>query len=209
MSGLTLALDTSKGTAAAVLDGERVLAERYLENTMLHAEQVGKVIADVLKEAGAKANQVDKVVVGIGPAPFTGLRVGIAAAKLFALGVSARLYSVSSLDAIAYALELVEPTLVLTDARRGEAYFALYQGKSAAGVPIIIQGPGVSRQLELEQDLADRGQSYKVVLGEVSAASIGRLFQASLSEGKEVGGAIANYLRAPDAVPAKGKKVSG
>lgn len=209
MTRLTLAIDTSQGTAVAILEEDKVLAELYEPNTMKHAEQVGNLISKALLAAGKKADQVTAVAVGIGPAPFTGLRVGIAAAKLFALGVGAKLYSVSSLDAIALGLELEKPTLLLTDARRGEVYFGLYQGKSVSGSPVLLQGPGVKKQIELEQELAQAGQSYEVQGGVASASLVGKLLALELKEGKATLGASANYLRAPDAVPAKGKKVSG
>lgn len=209
MTRLTLAIDTSQGSAVALLEEDRVLSELYKPNTMKHAEQVGNLISKVLWAANKNADQVEAVAVGIGPAPFTGLRVGIAAAKLFALGVGAKLYSVSSLDAIALGLELEKPTLLLTDARRGEVYFGLYRGKSPSGVPLLLQGPGVRKQVELEKELTEAGQSYEIQTGVAAASLVGKLLALQLKEGTATLGASANYLRAPDAVPSKGKKVSG
>ena len=209
MTQVLLAIDTSAGTAVAVLVDGVVASESYDANSMQHAEQIGIQIQQGLEAAKKKSSDVTAVAVGVGPGPFTGLRVGIAAAKMFAEGVSAPIYGVGSLDAIAFANSLDEPTLVLTDARRSEVFFGLYQGKTAAGVPKALLGPGVKKQAELEAQLQAAGHSYLLANTQVSAANLGLLGLAQLAEGTANTSVVANYLRAPDAVPAKGKKVSG
>jgi tRNA threonylcarbamoyl adenosine modification protein YeaZ len=209
MTQVLLAIDTSAGTAVAVLVDGVVASESYDANSMQHAEQIGIQIQQGLEAAKKKSSDVSAVSVGVGPGPFTGLRVGIAAAKMFAEGVSAPIYGVGSLDAIAFANSLDEPTLVLTDARRSEVFFGLYQGKTAAGVPKALLGPGVKKQAELEVQLKAAGHSYVLANTQVSAANLGLLGLAQLAEGTANTSVVANYLRAPDAVPAKGKKVSG
>jgi tRNA threonylcarbamoyl adenosine modification protein YeaZ len=209
MTQVLLAIDTSAGTAVAVLVDGVVASESYDANYMQHAEQIGIQIQQGLEAAKKKSSDVSAVAVGVGPGPFTGLRVGIAAAKMFAEGVSAPIYGVGSLDAIAFANSLDEPTLVLTDARRSEVFFGLYQGKTAAGVPRTLLGPGVKKQAELEVQLKAAGHSYVLANTQVSAANLGLLSLAQLAEGTANTSVVANYLRAPDAVPAKGKKVSG
>jgi len=209
MTQVLLAIDTSAGTAVAVLVDGVVASESYDANSMQHAEQIGIQIQQGLEAAKTKSSDVSAVAVGVGPGPFTGLRVGIAAAKMFAEGVSAPIYGVGSLDAIAFANSLDEPTLVLTDARRSEVFFGLYQGKTAAGVPKALLGPGVKKQAELEAQLQVEGHSYLLANTQVSAANLGLLGLAQLAEGTANTSVVANYLRAPDAVPAKGKKVSG
>jgi tRNA threonylcarbamoyl adenosine modification protein YeaZ len=209
MTQVLLAIDTSAGTAVAVLVDGVVASESYDANSMQHAEQIGIQIQQGLEAAKKKSSDVTGVAVGVGPGPFTGLRVGIAAAKMFAEGVSAPIYGVGSLDAIAFANSLDEPTLVLTDARRSEVFFGLYQGKTPAGVPKTLLGPGVKKQAELEVQLKAAGHSYLLANTQVSAANLGLLGVAQLAEGTANISVVANYLRAPDAVPAKGKKVSG
>jgi len=209
MTQVLLAIDTSAGTAVAVLVDGVVASESYDANSMQHAEQIGLQIQKGLEAAKKKSSEVTAVAVGIGPGPFTGLRVGIAAAKMFAEGVSAPIYGVGSLDAIAFANSLDQPTLVLTDARRSEVFFGLYQGKTPAGVPKTLLGPGVKKQAELEVQLKAAGHSYVLANTQVSAANLGLLSLAQLAEGTANTSVIANYLRAPDALPAKGKKVSG
>ncbi len=209
MTQVLLAIDTSAGTAVAVLVDGVVASESYDANSMQHAEQIGIQIQQVLKAANKKSSEVTAVAVGVGPGPFTGLRVGIAAAKMFAEGVSVPIYGVGSLDAIAFANSLDQPTLVLTDARRSEVFFGLYQGKTQAGVPKTLLGPGVKKQAELEVQLQAAGYKYLLANTQVSAANLGLLGLAQLAEGSANASVVANYLRAPDAVPAKGKKVSG
>ena len=209
MTQVLLAIDTSSGTAVAVLVDGVVVSQLYEPDTMQHAEQIGLQIRKVLDAANKESSDVSAVAVGVGPGPFTGLRVGIAAAKMFSEGVGAAIFGVGSLDAIAFSKELTEPTLVLTDARRSEVFYGLYQGKSRAGAPQALLGPGVRKQSELEAELLASGQSYEIVSGSISAASLGLLALAQLAEGTANSSIVANYLRAPDAVPAKGKKVSG
>jgi tRNA threonylcarbamoyl adenosine modification protein YeaZ len=209
MTQVLLAIDTSSGTAVSVLVDGKVACELYEENSMQHAEHIGLLLSKGLATAGKRSSEVTAVAVGVGPAPFTGLRVGIAAAKLFAEGVQVPITGVSSLSAIAFLEPLDEPTLVLTDARRSEVYFALFQGKTKHGEPKVALGPGVKKQADLEAELLAAGTNYKTVTGSVKASSIGLLALAQLAGGSSDSRVLANYLRAPDAVPAKGKKASG
>jgi tRNA threonylcarbamoyl adenosine modification protein YeaZ len=209
MKQIVLALDTSQGTSVAVLVDGKVVAESADPNPMRHAENIGTLIASCIEQAGVSAAEVTDVAVGIGPGPFTGLRVGIAAAKMFAAGSKARLHGVGSLEAIAYNLSLTEPTLVIADARRSEVYFGLYQGKSPNGVPRALVVPGVNKQAELEARLQAQAQAYELISEPVAAASVGLLALAQQSEGHLAGPIQANYLREPDATYANPKKVSG
>jgi tRNA threonylcarbamoyl adenosine modification protein YeaZ len=209
MNQIVLALDTSQGTSVAVLVDGKVLSEANDSNPMRHAENIGTLIASCIEQAAVSSAEVTDVAIGIGPGPFTGLRVGIAAAKMFAAGSKARLHGVGSLDAIAFKLPLTEPTLVIADARRSEVYYGLYQGKSPNGVPKALLVPGVSKQAELEARLQAQAQEYQLVSEPVAAASVGLLALARLLEGGEAAPVQANYLREPDATHANPKKVSG
>ncbi len=209
MTQVLLALDSSSGTAVAVLVEGVVVSELYHPDTMQHVEQIGLQIAKALEVADKKSSDVTAVAVGLGPGPFTGLRVGIAAAKMFAEGVSVPIFGVSSLSAIAFGEELDEPTLVITDARRSEVYFALFEGKTNYGEPVLTRGPGVKKQSELEAEFLSQSISYRLVTGQIKASSVGNLVLAQLAQGGANEVITANYLRAPDAVPARGKKVSG
>lgn len=98
---VTLAIDTSAATSVALLKDGQLVAELNSQDKMGHAETVGAAIASVLEQSGMRGTEVTEVVVGRGPGPFTGLRVGIAAAVLFAEGAQAQLSGLVSLDAIA------------------------------------------------------------------------------------------------------------
>jgi len=209
MKQIFLAVDTSQGTSVAVLVDGKVEGEETDANPMRHAENIGTLIASCLQKSGVSSSDVTDVAVGIGPGPFTGLRVGLAAAKMFAAGARAKLHGVGSLDAIAFRLALTEPTLVTADARRSEVYYGLYQGKSPNGAPKALLVPGVSKQADLEAKLQSEAQAYELVSKPVAAASIGMLAIAQLAEGGEVVPIQANYLREPDATYANPKKVSG
>jgi len=184
---------------------------------MKHAERIGDAIAQAIASAGIKSIQINNVVVGRGPAPFTGLRIGIAAAVMFAEGVGAKLWGVTSLDAIAHAafLEASDdslPLLVTADARRSEVYWALYSGVTEAGAPIMVEGPGVAKPAALEEMFADRKLQRTQI--KIAAQDLGKVFEAQQNEGTASQDVTALYLREADAVAPKdlrdfGKKVSG
>ena len=188
-----LALDTSSAVAVAVVEdprpdgaslraGNGVLAARRVQEQRRHAELLAPLIVEVLRESGVDRRDLTAVVVGTGPAPFTGLRAGLVTARTFALALGIPVHGISSLDALAAeaASELVLPTgstvLVATDARRHEVYWARYRVTGAAhrgradsvhdragglgvwqdGPPVVlVAGPGVARPADLATDLAD------------------------------------------------------
>lgn len=206
-----LAIDTSAGTTVAVLSMGIVLAElNYLE-PMTHSERIGSAIEKVLKDSGIQAKQISTVVVGVGPGPFTGLRVGMAAARYFAIGADAQLVGVCSLDSIALdfyqANPEQKPLLVTTDARRKEVFWATYSGV-VEGIPVRTHGPAVNKFEDVETlvDVASL-QSTELV---VRAGALGQIaFAQGLTPLGTSSDITPIYLREPDAVPSKGKKVSG
>jgi tRNA threonylcarbamoyl adenosine modification protein YeaZ len=221
-----LAIDTSAGTSVALIDeAGRSLGEFDSPDIMRHAETIGHGIQQVLDSAGVQAKQVDAVAVGRGPAPFTGLRVGLAAALMFGVGRGIPVYGVVSHDAIALAeLDGVldaaagvpadtssgadQNLLVLTDARRKEVYWSLYRRALDGGQPVRLEGPGVQTLASLQADLADRQVSYLEAAAACRAANLARVLLTQLAAGNASEDVTALYLRAPDAVPAKPKQVS-
>lgn len=215
-----LAIDTSAGTSVALLHNAKLVAARNIENHLKHAESIGEAIFDVLAEAGIKGSQVSQVAIGRGPAPFTGLRVGIAAAVMFAEAVGAKLIGVVSLDAIAlraFQAGVVaseeKPLLINTDARRGERYWALYSGLDRFGAPVRNQGPQVLKPEALAELLLAEGIEPTTTHEPVTAHAIAQVALAQLAAGTASDDVTALYLRAPDAVEPKapgqfGKKVS-
>ncbi len=207
----SIALDTSAGTTVAVLKDDVVLSELNFDENMTHAERIGQTLSDALTKAGIRAKEIDRVVVGAGPGPFTGLRVGLAAARFFALGANAELVGVCSLDAIALQFYKQNPSagslLVTTDARRKEVFWAAYSGVSN-GIPTRVIGPNVNKEQDIK-DFIDIESHLRTDLLATAAA----LGQIAFSEtNTELGpnyDVSPIYLREPDAVPGKGKRVSG
>lgn len=188
---MLLAIDTSAGTSVAVVDAGRVLAEADEPGTRRHAEAIGSLLHAALAEAGIEPAQVDGVVSGMGPGPFTGLRVGIAAARAFAFGIEAPVHPVGSHDAIAYGHE--GRVLVVTDARRREVAWSLYD----AGV-VRLEGPELCVRDGFDA-ITSRYPGVPVLdPPTVSAASLGLVAELLLAAGRPLGPSEPLYLRAPD-----------
>jgi tRNA threonylcarbamoyl adenosine modification protein YeaZ len=193
---LLLAIDSSAATSAAVLS-DRLLSLVKYEDPFGHAEGIGNVIAQALAEAGVKASDITAVAIGRGPAPYTGLRVGMAAGLAFAQARNIPVYGVMVLDAVAHSLSA--PKLVLySDAKRKEVFVAEY----VDGVRTL--GPQVRQPSELE-GLSD----YEQVAAVCDAGQIGLFTLDQLSKGLDLSDVSALYLRSPDVRPSPPKKVSG
>lgn len=200
---MLLAIDTSAGSSVAVVDSGRVLAEAAEAGTRRHAEAIGTLLRRALEDAGIRRADIEGVVAGMGPGPFTGLRVGIAAARAFAFGIGVPVHPVVSHDAIAWGHE--ERVLVVTDARRREVAWSLYD-------PNLIRREG--------PELAGRGDEWNAIMerhpgvpvldpAEVSAASLGLVAEFLLAEGRPLGPDQPLYLRPPDVtIPGPLKPVS-
>ena len=125
---LILAFETSaKSCSAALHDGQKLLAESY-QNTGLTQSQTLMVMArDLLKVCGKTAADVTHLAVAAGPGSFTGIRIGVAAAKGFAWGAELPLCSVSTLEAMALGLGVMEGHVcACMDARRNQVYNAIF-----------------------------------------------------------------------------------
>ncbi|ANS80445.1 TsaB protein, required for threonylcarbamoyladenosine (t(6)A) formation in tRNA [Serinicoccus hydrothermalis] len=150
---MLLAIDTATGTVgAAVHDGERVLAEVVHEDARRHGELLAPAIRGALDQAGVPVSALSAVVCGVGPGPFTGLRVGVVTA--LTLAHSRGLLppqGICSLDAVAHQGVSVHEgeLLVATDARRREVYWARYE--VGAHTARRLDGPGVARAADLPE----------------------------------------------------------
>lgn len=188
---MLLAIDTSAGTSVAVVDGDRVIAEADESGTRRHAEAIGTLLRAVLADAGVAPREIAGVVAGMGPGPFTGLRVGIAAARAFAFGIGVPVHPVVSHDAIAYGHD--ERVLVVTDARRREVAWSLYDPDV-----VRLEGPELV-QRDGFPAIAERHPGVAVLdPPTVSAASLGLVAELLLAAGRPLGPTDALYLRAPD-----------
>lgn len=218
---MLLAIDTSTSAiGVAVHDGRGVLAEVVREDARRHGELLAPAIVQVLKDAGVARRDLTRIVCGVGPGPFTGLRVGVVTALVLAhsLGLPEP-DGVCSLDALAHAMVGVYEgeLLVATDARRKEVYWGRY-AVAPAGARRLA-GPGVSRAADLGEDVralptVGRGPGlypgsllHPVPGGplDVSPGALADL-AAALARGDHPdapGGLLASeplYLRRPDAV---------
>ena len=124
-----LAMDTATMVSSvAVATGERVLAELTAETRFTHSETLVVNIEEVMRLADVKRKDLSAVAVSLGPGSFTGLRIGLAAAKAIAYALSIPLVGVPTLEVLAAAFPspgaVVAP---LIDAQKGNAYFALYR----------------------------------------------------------------------------------
>ncbi len=209
---MLLAIDTSTGTSVAVVDRDRgsgdlrCLAETGTDDTMRHAEVIGDFIRDALADAGVRPSGLSGVAGGMGPGPFTGLRVGIAAARTFALGIRRPFVPVVSHDAIAWAWYRdggSGPLQVVTDARRREFAVSGYDGLDDELLPRRTGGP----QLAPRDDVpATTGARLDATI--VPARAIGMLAELAFSAGRlPLAGQAPLYLRAPDVTPSAGKRV--
>lgn len=210
---MLLAIDTSAGTSAAVVDRDRdsgelrVLAERGVDDVKRHAEVIGALIAEVLAEAGAPPARLSGVAAGMGPGPYTGLRVGIAAAHAFALGIDRPLVPVPSHDAIAwsrYRDGAAGPLQVVTDARRREFAVSEYSGLDADGLPARAGGPRL-----FPRDAVPPFAGLRVDAATVAASAVGLVAELAFAAGRlPLAADEAIYLREPDVTPSTGKRVT-
>jgi tRNA threonylcarbamoyl adenosine modification protein YeaZ len=175
---ISLAIDTSSSrTVVGLVDGDRVLFESFAEGATDH----GRAVSDLVAQALLNNPAPEQVVVGMGPGPFTGLRVGIAFARTFALSREIPVIGVCSLDAVDTGKS---DYTVAIDARRKEIYWARYLGGKR------VEGPSVNKPDEVKDFIIDL---YPDVSSLVRIA-------AEQNESEPF------YLRRPDAVPTAERK---
>lgn len=125
---LLLAFETSaKAASVALFDGEKLLAEQYQNTGLTHSQTLMVMAEDLLKQCGKTPQEVQAVAVANGPGSFTGVRIGVAAAKGFAWASEIPIYGVSTLEAMALGLGIHEGYVCpVMDARREQVYNALF-----------------------------------------------------------------------------------
>jgi len=170
---LSLAIDTSTSrTIVGIIDGDSIVFEKFHEGATDHGRALSELVAQALKVAAPP----QQVVVGMGPGPFTGLRVGISFAHTFGLARGIPVIGVCSLDAI--DIQENEYTVAI-DARRKEIYWARYKDG------VRIAGPAVSKPAEVDGFIIDQYPDMKKLV--------------SISATQNITDPL--YLRRPDAVP--------
>jgi tRNA threonylcarbamoyladenosine biosynthesis protein TsaB len=149
---LLLAFDTSTPAVTVALhDGTQVLAAHTVVDARRHGELLAPGIARVLADAGTSASDLTGIAVGVGPGPFTGLRIGLMTARAMGDALTIPITGVCTLDVIAAAAVSAQPFLVATDARRREVYWATYEADGTR-----IDGPCVEKPADVEW----RGPAY-------------------------------------------------
>ncbi len=128
---LTLAFETSaKAASVALMDNAQLLGEAYQNTGLTHSQTLLVMAEDLLKACGHTPQQVEAVAVAAGPGSFTGIRIGVAAAKGFAWGGELPCYGVSTLEAMALHLGVHEGyVLPVMDARRSQVYNAVFAAR--------------------------------------------------------------------------------
>ena len=122
----TLAIDTSHVVAVGLARDGEPMVRVTVDDTRAHAEALMPSVLRACVEAGIGLREVDEYVVGMGPGPFTGLRVGVATAWTLAHLAGTQPHGVCSLDAVALAAAFDSEFIVAADARRKELYWARY-----------------------------------------------------------------------------------
>ena len=212
---MLLAFDTATPYVTVALhDGEDVAAERRSEQRMRHGEQLAPLIEEVMGDVGIVRQDLTAIAVGVGPGPFTGLRVGLVTARTLAFVLEIPVYGVCSLDVVALEAAQDAPVggklTVATDARRKEVYLATYddQGRRLGGPDVVrphdaategpVAGEGALLYPEAFPDARDP-----------LLPSAGWLARAVVAELAELHDPEPMYLRRPDAVaPGAPKRVS-
>jgi tRNA threonylcarbamoyl adenosine modification protein YeaZ len=170
---ISLVIDTSTSkTIVGIVEDGVVLFEKAHEGATDHGRALSELVAEALKVA----KPPHQVVVGMGPGPFTGLRVGIAFAQTFALSRQIPMIGICSLDAI--AIDRDEYTVAI-DALRKEIYWASYKDGHR------VAGPAVNKPAEVPNFIID---SYPDMQKLVALAQTQNVTEPM-------------YLRRPDAVP--------
>ena len=129
---LTLAFETSaKAASVALMDGHKLLGESYQNTGLTHSQTLMVMAEDLIKTCGHIPQDIQAVAVAAGPGSFTGIRIGVAAAKGFAWGAQLPCYGVSTLEAMARTLGVHEGyVLPVMDARRNQVYNAVFLAES-------------------------------------------------------------------------------
>jgi tRNA threonylcarbamoyl adenosine modification protein YeaZ len=147
-----LAFDTATPAVSVALhDGDDVVAELSSEQPMRHGEQLAPLIDRVLREQGLVRQDLTALAVGVGPGPFTGLRVGLVTARTLGFVLEIPVYGVCTLDVLAVEAvdtgSVIGDFVVATDARRKEVYLAAYDADGQR-----LEGPVVDKPAALATD---------------------------------------------------------
>ncbi|MGC4783908.1 tRNA (adenosine(37)-N6)-threonylcarbamoyltransferase complex dimerization subunit type 1 TsaB [Micromonospora zamorensis] len=220
---LVLVVDSSTPAVTAALvevsaDGVVSRAHRCTVDARAHGELLAPQVEAVLADADARPRDLSAIVAGLGPGPFTGLRVGLVTAATMGQVLGIPTYGVCSLDAIGYPAASGEPVLAASDARRKELYWAVYDGAGQRIVGPEVSTPSVAaaraRELGATIAVGDGAHRYAEVLDlpvrveprYPDATVLALLAAERIRAGASSERLTPLYLRRPDAVAAVGRK---
>ncbi|WNM42688.1 tRNA (adenosine(37)-N6)-threonylcarbamoyltransferase complex dimerization subunit type 1 TsaB [Micromonospora halotolerans] len=220
---LVLVVDSSTPAVTAALvevsaDGVAARAQRCTVDARAHGELLAPQVDAVLADVGARPGDLAAIVAGLGPGPFTGLRVGLVTAATMGQVLGIPTYGVCSLDGIGHPAAAGEPVLAASDARRREVYWAVYDGAGQRIAGPNVDTPSVAaeraRGLAVTVAAGDGAHRYADVLGlpvreeprYPDALALARLAAERIRAGAPGEPLSPLYLRRPDAVAATGHK---
>ena len=193
-----LAIDTSVGVSVAILRSNGELTQSQAVEHGMQGELTAELISQVVADSGLEISEITDVVVGVGPGPFTGLRVGLVTAAVFAHARNIPIHGICSLDAIAF--DYAKPCVVVTDARRKELYWARYEDKRI-GEPQVSKPEDLLAQFPDSDFVGPGAQLYPdFISGKVSELKAGSLAKLFVSGNAQLVDVSPMYLRKPDAV---------
>ncbi|MEY8017938.1 tRNA (adenosine(37)-N6)-threonylcarbamoyltransferase complex dimerization subunit type 1 TsaB [Mycobacterium sp. HUMS_12744610] len=203
LMSVILAIDTATPAVTAGLvrrDDLSVLAERVTVDARAHAERLTPNVLAALADAALGMADLGAVVVGCGPGPFTGLRVGMASAAAYGHALGIPVHGVCSLDAI--GVRTSGEVLVVTDARRREIYWARYRDG------VRTEGPAVNAPVDVDPGAARAVAGSPEHAGMFGLPRCGPVHPTPAGLAAAVGDwsappapLVALYLRRPDAKP--------
>ena len=201
-----LAIDTSAGISVAFLGGDGRRVEKELDAHNLHGELAVQMIHDVLTSAQVLPEDLTDIVVGVGPGPYTGLRVGLACATVLGFARNIPVHGICSLDAVAH--DFGKPCVVVTNARRKELYWAQYND-GRVGEPQVALPHDLAAAFPDAQFVGPGADLYpEVISGQVLGLRATALAELFLASNAQLVPVSPMYLRAPDATePGKPKSV--
>ncbi|SEH92454.1 tRNA threonylcarbamoyl adenosine modification protein YeaZ [Mycolicibacterium rutilum] len=204
---LVLAIDTATPavTAGVVrVEGYSVLGERVTVDARAHAEQLTPNAVGALSDAGVDMGALDAIVIGCGPGPFTGLRVGMASAAAFGHALGIPVHGVCSLDAI--GIDTAGDVLVVTDARRREVYWARYRDGRRVDGPAVCAPADVPGGAAAVAGSPDHAALFDLPRQEPQYPTAAGLVRAVPDWSAPPAPLVPLYLRRPDAKPSVAKR---
>ncbi|MFZ3090404.1 MAG: tRNA (adenosine(37)-N6)-threonylcarbamoyltransferase complex dimerization subunit type 1 TsaB [Nitrospirota bacterium] len=219
-----LGIDTATMMGSiGLIDDEGAIAEYSLNIRATHSERLMPAIDRLLKDSGIMPKDIDGFAVSIGPGSFTGLRIGLATVKGFAMGCNKPVAAVSTLEALAFNLAYAEYLICpILDARRNEVYSALFKSDGKGGMKRLVQDMAIDMQTflrEYDEDIIFLGDAVDIYRERIldilkdrahfapknrnmpSGVSVAELGLKKIRDGKAVdpSGLAPFYIRRPEA----------